>query len=206
MGGPVEEAVRAVRAVEGPRMTRFWLVRHGPTHAKTMIGWTDLPADLSDTAALARLDAHLPAQAPVISSDLSRALATAAALPGRPRLPPDPALREIHFGAWEARGFAEVEAEDPALLRAFWDSPGDIRPPGGESWNDLSVRTLAALTRLQGTAPDVIVVCHFGPILAALQHAAGIPALQAFAHRIDNLSVTSLTLSPGQVHAINHLP
>jgi alpha-ribazole phosphatase len=25
-----------------------------------MVGWTDLPADLSDTAALARLSAHLP--------------------------------------------------------------------------------------------------------------------------------------------------
>ena len=34
-------------------MTRFWLVRHGPTHAKTMVGWTDLPADLS-----ARLRPH----------------------------------------------------------------------------------------------------------------------------------------------------
>jgi alpha-ribazole phosphatase len=41
-------------------MTRLWLVRHGPTHARTMVGWTDLPADLSDVAALARLSAHLP--------------------------------------------------------------------------------------------------------------------------------------------------
>jgi hypothetical protein len=35
-------------------MTRFWLVRHGPTHAKAMIGWTDLAADLSDQSALRR--------------------------------------------------------------------------------------------------------------------------------------------------------
>ena len=61
-------------------MTRFWLVRHGPTHAKSMVGWTDLAADLSDTAALARLNAHLPPDAPVISSDLSRAITTADAL------------------------------------------------------------------------------------------------------------------------------
>ncbi len=38
-------------------MTRFWLVRHGPTHAKAMIGWTDLVADLSDVETLARLSA-----------------------------------------------------------------------------------------------------------------------------------------------------
>jgi len=187
-------------------MTRFWLVRHGPTHAKTMIGWTDLPADLSDTAALARLNAHLPAEAPVISSDLQRAITTADALGPRPRLPHDPALREIHFGTWEARAFAEVEAEAPTLIRAFWDDPGESRPPGGESWNDLAARTHAALDRLHGTAPEIIVVAHFGPILAALQRAAGITALESFAYRIDNLSVTCLTLAPPKVQAINHRP
>jgi broad specificity phosphatase PhoE len=188
-------------------MTRFWLVRHGPTHAKTMVGWTDLPADLSDTAAISRLSAHLPADAPVISSDLSRAIATADALGPRPRLPHDRALREMHFGAWEQRAFAEIEAEAPDHIRAFWETPGDVRPHGGERWNDLSSRILGALSRLQGTAPDMIVVAHFGPILAALQSAAGITAEAVFAHRIDNLSVTSLTFGPpSQVFAINHIP
>lgn len=188
-------------------MTRFWLVRHGPTHAKCMVGWSDLPADLSDCAALSRLDAYLPLRAPVISSDLSRARATADALSPRPRLDPDPDLREIHFGAWEMRGFAEVEAEDPTLIRAFWETPGDIRPPGGESWNDLAARSGAALNRLAGLAPDVIVVCHFGPILAAFQQAARLTARQAFAQKIDNLSVTCLTLTPEPgVLAVNHLP
>lgn len=187
-------------------MTRFWFVRHGPTHAKTMIGWTDLAADLSDTAALTRLSAHLPGAAPVISSDLSRAIATADTLKNRPRLPHDPAFRELHFGEWERRGFAEVEAEAPALIRAFWEQPGDIRPPGGESWNDLTSRTWAALDRLQGTAPDIIVVAHFGPILAALQRATGATATEVFAHKIDNLSVTCLTLVPPLVHAVNHCP
>ncbi len=152
-------------------MTRFWLVRHGPTHAKCMVGWTDLPADLSDSAALARLGAHLPAGAPVVSSDLARAVATADALGPRARLPHDPALREMHFGRWEMRGFAEVEAEDPDRIRAFWETPGDISPPGGESWNALSERVWGALDRLAGQAPDIVVVCHFGPIVAALQRA-----------------------------------
>jgi broad specificity phosphatase PhoE len=187
-------------------MTRFWLVRHGPTHAKTMVGWTDLPADLSDTAALARLSAHLPPDAPVISSDLSRAITTADTL-GRNRLPHDPALREMHFGAWEQRSFTEIEAESPDRIRAFWETPGDIRAPGGESWNDLSARTLGALTRLQGTASDIIIVSHFGPILAALQHAEGLSPEAVFPHRIDNLSVTSLTFGPPpRSFAINHRP
>lgn len=187
-------------------MTRFWLVRHGPTHAKAMIGWTDLPADLSDSAALQRLAAHLPPEAPAISSDLARAVATADALGFRPRLPHDPDLREIHFGRWETRPFAEIEAESPDHIRAFWDTPGDIAPPGGESWNILTRRTWDALDRLQGVAPDIIVVAHFGPIVAALQRAGQLSPDTAFAHRIDNLSVTLLTLAPPKVLSINHRP
>lgn len=183
------------------------MVRHAPTHAKAMIGWTDLPADLSDTAALARLAAHLPPGAPVVSSDLARAVATADALGPRPRLPHDPAFREIHFGQWETRAFAEIEAENPDHIRSFWESPGDTRPPDGESWNDLTARSWAALDRLHGTAPDLVVVAHFGPILAAVQRAAGLSPVAAFAHRIDTLSVTCLTLGPPpQLLALNHRP
>lgn len=187
-------------------MTRFWLVRHGPTHAKGMIGWTDLPADLSDTAALTRLSAHLPPNAPVISSDLTRAITTADALGPRPRLPHDPDLREIHFGHWETRAYAEVEAETPDLIHAFWESPGDVRPPGGESWNDMANRVLRVIERLQGP-PDLIIVAHFGAILAVLQRAMDIPTTKAFAHKIDNLSVTCLSFGPpAEVLSINHCP
>lgn len=171
-----------------------------------MVGWTDLAADLSDRAALQRLSDHLPPDAPVISSDLSRAVTTADSLGRRRRLPHDPDLREMHFGLWEMRGFAEVEAEDPARIRAFWESPGDISPPGGESWNDLTTRVWTALERLHGQAPDIIVVAHFGPIVAALQRAEGLAPEAAFAHRIDNLSVTSLSIAPPQVWSLNHLP
>ena len=189
-----------------PEMTRFWLVRHGPTHAKTMVGWTDLPADLSDTAALARLDAALP-NVPVISSDLARAIATADTLAPRPRLPHDPALREMHFGDWEMRSFAEIEAATPDHIRAFYETPGDVRPPGGESWHELTARVESALSRLNGTAPDIIIVCHFGPILTAVQRALAVGPVEVFAHRIDNLSVTSLTFGPpSKVFTINHRP
>lgn len=176
-------------------MTRIWLVRHAPTHAKTMIGWTDMAADFSDTAAFSRLDRALPAGARVISSDLSRAVNTADKLMNtRLRLPHDPRLREIHFGAWEARGFAEVEAETPTLIRAFWEQPGDILPPQGESWNVLHARVWEGIEDLRDAYPtqDIVVVAHFGAILAAIAGAAKITASAAFAHKIDNLSITHI--------------
>lgn len=189
-------------------MTRLWLVRHGPTHAKAMVGWSDIPADLSDTAALARLRAHLP-EAPVVSSDLQRAIATADMLSFAERLPHDPQLREINFGAWELKTFAEVEADDPQTIRAYWETPGHVAPPGGESWYDVRQRVDAAIDHyLAQQHADLIVVAHFGAILTQLQRALGISAYEAFGHRIDNLSVTMLDHGPRgwRVDSINHNP
>ena len=187
-------------------MTRLWLVRHGPTHAKAFAGWRDIPADLSDTEALSRLNAHLPANVPVISSDLVRASATADALcQNRPRLPHDPDLREFHFGDWDGLGFAEVSARWPDLSRRYWEEPGHISPPGGESWVAAAARIDAAIDRL-AQHPEVIVVAHFGAILTQYQRAAGMTPYEALAQGIDNLSVTCLTLDPPAVLSVNHCP
>lgn len=187
----------------------IWWVRHGPTHAKTMVGWSDVAADLSDSAALARLSAALPADAPILSSDLSRTRGTADALQGgRPRLPHTPALREMHFGEWELRAHAEIEAEDPDRIRAFWETPGEVRPPGGESWNDLGLRVAGAVDALRVQHPRLIVVAHFGVILSELQRALGWSMDETFAQRIDPLSLTRIDYAPGPPTAriINHRP
>jgi len=192
-------------------VTRLHLVRHGPTHVKAMVGWSDLPADLSDTDAIARLSGHLPEQAAVVSSDLSRAAATADAIQGtRRRLAHDPALREINFGSWELRSFREIEAEDPERARAYWETPGDVRPPGGESWHQVRARVDGAIDALiaRHAGRDLIVVAHFGVILTQLQRALAIDAETAFGHRIDNLSVTEIHCDPRGWRAprINHIP
>lgn len=190
-------------------MSRLHWVRHGPTHAKAMVGWSDLPADLSDTERVSRLSQHLPAEAVVVSSDLLRAVQTADAIAGsRTRLDPDPEFREIHFGDWELQGFEGVE--DQPLLRAFWETPGDICPPGGESWNQVSARVERAIGRVLEAHPgrDVIVVAHMGTILTQVQRALGLSGYETFAHKIDNLSVTELHWQGDRWDAvrINHCP
>lgn len=163
-----------------------------------MIGWTDRPADLSDTAAIARLDAALPRGALIVSSDLTRARATADVLStGRRRLPHDPRLREIHFGAWEDRSFAAIEAGTPERMRAFWQQAGEARAPGGETWDELHGRVSSALRDLVAHHPDaeIVIVAHFGPILVGLQLALGLGVQDAFGHRIDPLSITCTAIS-----------
>lgn len=184
----------------------FW-VRHGPTHAKAMIGWTDLPADLSDTAKLARLEATLPKDALVVSSDLVRAVATADAVQGaRTRLPHMEALREMHFGAWEGLTHSEAEALDRDRIFAFWDQPGDVAPPEGEAWNALRARVDGAVATLDAALPPgpIIAVAHFGVILTQVQAALGIGAREVFAQKIENLSLTHI--SGGKPLQINRVP
>ena len=183
-------------------MSRLWLVRHGPTRARTMLGWTDRPADLSDADALARLSALLP-DAPVVSSDLVRATATADAIgAGRERLAHAPDLREFHYGDWEDRPF---DAIDGPRLRAFFDAPGDVAAPGGESWNDVVARAGAALDRLD--RPELIVVCHFGVILSLWAEAAGLPPAEAVAQRVEPLSVTRIDRGTApRAHWVNRRP
>jgi broad specificity phosphatase PhoE len=191
-------------------MRRLVLVRHGPTHAKGMTGWTDLPADLSDQAAVARLADALPPAAAVISSDLSRAIATADAIQGpRPRLPHDPRLREIHFGAWESRLPGDIARDHPDLSRAFWDGAPGARPPGGESFDDLAARIRTATDAALSAHPgDLVIVAHFGVVLAALARAAGWTTQQSLAHRIDPLSLSeiAITATGWSVTRINHRP
>ncbi|SLN23004.1 Alpha-ribazole phosphatase [Roseovarius litorisediminis] len=174
-----------------------------------MVGWSDLPADLSNAAQIERLRSHLPDDALVISSDLIRASATADAIAGnRDRLPHDPDLREIHFGDWELQRFDTIPDQDH--LRAFWDNPGDVRPPGGESWHEVATRVDRAVNRMltAHAGRDIIAVAHFGAILTQVQQALRVGAYEVFSHRIDNLSVTELHKKESGWHAaqINHLP
>jgi broad specificity phosphatase PhoE len=176
-----------------------------------MVGWSDLPADLSDTAAITRLSEHLPSDGVVISSDLSRTIATADAIQGtRLRLPHDPDLREIHFGDWELKTFHDIEAQDPDRIRAYWEEPGEVRPPNGESWNEVATRVDRGIDRLLHShrGQKLIVVVHFGVILTQVQRAEQLTASEVFGHRIDNLSVTSLHINDDawSVKRINHIP
>ncbi len=178
---------------------RWWWVRHAPTGASGALGWTDAQADLSDHAKLDALRDALP-HAPVISSDLSRARATAARIAGsRPRLADDPDLREINFGAWEGLSFDAIAARFPADSAAWWENPGPARATAGESFNALIARVGDAIERVHAANPggDVIAVAHMGVILAALARAGGLAPAQALSFTIDPLSLTRLDWLPG---------
>lgn len=192
-------------------MTHIWMVRHGPTHEKAFVGWRDVPADLSDAALIARVNAYLPQKAIVIASDLRRASQTADMLsPGRKRLSDDPALREFNFGDWDGLHFSQVAERDPDLSRRFWEEPGDLAPPGGESWNQVAARVSTAIDALHraNEGQQVVVVAHIGVIMTQIQRATDGDAYAAMGHHIGNLSTTDMRWN-GQrwvIGTINHIP
>jgi len=175
--------------------TSYWFVRHGPTHAKGFCGHLDLPADLSDVEQIERLKAYLPTDAKILSSDLCRARETANAIyNGQHWLPEAPEFREMDFGDWDGQEFEYVEKSNPALWRAFWETPGKVAPPNGESFDQVTARIDSALATLHQGGPqgNIIITAHFAVILAALQIATAMPTTAAFSFKINNFSVTRL--------------
>ena len=192
-------------------VTRWYWVRHGPTHQKAFTGWRDVPADLSDTDAIARLHDFLPSQALIISSDLQRAVTTADVLSqGRERLPHDRDIREFDFGVWDGMHFSQVAQRDPELSRSFWENPGDIAAPDGESWNAVAQRSSAVVARIMAEHKprNIIAVAHMGTIMTQIAHAGGMSPYEALGHMVEPLSVTCLEYEnrAWRVERVNHRP
>lgn len=105
----------------------------------------------------------------VYTSPLARAIETARAVAARHGLSPvvRNGLREIELGEVDGLQFEDYPAElQQALLRA----PATVCFPGGESYEQLRARVVAAVDELVGQhdGQTVVAVSHAGAIRAAL--------------------------------------
>jgi len=83
-----------------------------------------------------------------ITSPLFRARETAEVLAPGARLEADPRLREMDYGAWEGRTYAEIEAAGAGFRHEWELAPDRLACPGGESGNDVAERVRAFLEDL----------------------------------------------------------
>ncbi|RYG92792.1 histidine phosphatase family protein [Loktanella sp. IMCC34160] len=191
--------------------TRWFWVRHGPTHEDGFVGQRDVVPDLSNHAAIGRMSAFLPFGAVVLTSTLRQASATALRLgAGRAPLTMAPELREFDFGDWDGITAAEAAEADPELSAAFWETPGMAAAPNGESWNRVALRVNMFIDRMNMAhkGKDIVAVSHIGVILVALQRALGNRPDEAIKMHVNPLSVTEMTFAGGgwRVGRINHHP
>lgn len=133
-------------------------------------GQTDLALAEPVAPCAARLRPLLPEQFTLYCSPLQRARLLAEAL-GTPIV--DARLREISFGAWEGRSFADIGN----AIDDWADDPLDFRAPGGESAHEMAARALAWLDEVRAGPPAeaVVVVAHGGPLRAIAGHLLGLP-------------------------------
>jgi broad specificity phosphatase PhoE len=137
----------------------LYLVRHGETEwsrARRHTGRTDLPLSAAGEAEAAALGRHLRGLEVdrVLSSPLTRAVATARLAGFGDRVELTDALLEFDYGEYEGRTTAEIRATRPG-----WDLFRD-GCPGGETVEDAAGRARALLAELAEPDDRVLLFSH----------------------------------------------
>ena len=174
-------------------MGTLTLLRHGRTTANAgglLQGRIDNPLDDVGHAQAAAAAAAIGPVDRVVASPLTRARETAAAFGQGVEI--DERWIELDYGEWDGKPLGDV----PAETWAQWRSDLDLRPPGGETLNELGDRVRAALESIEiGRREHVVVVTHVSPIKAATAWALGVDDTVSWRTRLTTGSYTQLNLA-----------
>lgn len=195
----------------------LYLIRHPETIAPkgTCYGRTDFPLKypVKDTAD--STFPHLPALFDLfLSSPAPRALKLSSALLTKynrtqvehSEIPTDERLWEMNFGDWDGKLWEEIPRKETIpWMKDFVNA----KTPGGEAFTDLILRMDSFINDWKEggnlrnhwektnnkSLNALIVVCHSGPIRAALCKQYGTPYEEAFKSPVDFGSVHKLEIS-----------
>jgi broad specificity phosphatase PhoE len=178
------------------------VVRHGRTswnESGRFQGHTDIPLDEHGRAQARRLAERLCGERydAAFSSDLARARETAETILGErsAMLVLDPRWREMRFGTWEGRTWAQIVERQPELVAEGAAKPRFYTPSGGESYDEVCARVARALADLERTSANgasVLIVTHAGPLHALLRVTLGDERSDVLGVRFTPASVTRL--------------
>jgi broad specificity phosphatase PhoE len=150
---------------------RILLARHGETVFNVEGRWqgqSDSPLSERGLAQSRELARALASEsiAAVYSSDLGRALGTAAdvARPHRLEVQTDQRLREIDTGEWTGLSRHEITETHPGALETWSARPSQMRLPGGETLLEAQTRALAFFSERMPT--------HLGHTIVVISHGA----------------------------------
>lgn len=95
---------------------------------------------------------------------------------------PVDALRELNFGDFEGRSYAEIAECYPELYRDWMGHPTEVHFPNGESFRTMTDRVIEATCELLARHPnhDIAFVTHGGAIRIILAYVLGIEADHIF--------------------------
>ncbi len=206
-GEPSGTATRMVAwAPELATPTTLLVVRHGRTPmtvARQFSGGGEAGPSLDDVGRgqaerAAELLAGSGAVA-VLASPIRRTRETAEAIARRLDIAVDfdERWRELEFGDWEGLTFAEITEKYPEES-ARWFTATDVRPPGGESMDDV-------VQRVRGARDDAI-ARHPGQAIVIVTHSMAVRSVMRLALDIPPRSMFRLNPMPGSVTEIQVYP
>ena len=188
-------------------MTKLIVVRHGYVEGispERFRGRVDLELTAEgrrQAAATARRIRETWIVKAVYTSPLSRSRATGEAI-GQPfGVSPQPlqGLIDIDYGEWQGLTPDEVKSRWPALLEAWYRMPHWAAIPGGETLQDVLVRTVSALREAIDRHPHdtVVLVGHDSVNRVILLHALELPLSRYWWLRQDPCAINEIDFSEG---------
>lgn len=136
----------------------LYIVRHGQSIAnasRVMQGWWNSSLSLAGQQEVARLKPFLPANVPIIASDLDRARQTAEILQADAQATIlDRRLREVNVGDWQGRAKAELIYERE--WQDFMTSPEHFQFPRGEALTAVVQRLRTVMDEITDAAAVLI--------------------------------------------------
>lgn len=171
-------------------MRTIYLARHGrpdfPDGEKRCIGWTDVPLSEEGRRQIEALGRRLAEDswaeieaiyvspltrcvesARIVRDMLQQADGSAAGGAGRRNgwipIYIVEELQEIHMGEWENLPFSQIKARFPEAYEARGRDIARFAPKGGESFQDVQRRAVAALERIRrGSRGNILIMAHAG--------------------------------------------
>lgn len=204
VGGDFDARTRGIMPSE--HVQHVHLLRHGEVEHFTerpVRGHLDVSLSDMGRRQHARLVnwcvAQLPRPERLLCSDLSRCAELGLQLSAAWNVPLERSaeLREQHMGSWEGRTWAQITAEDPARVTAYWDDYLNAKPPEGESLAEAAERLRRYWVRevTQSSAARVVAVTHIGVIRVLLGTALGLPLDECLRFAPPAASHTELLLA-----------
>lgn len=106
-------------------------------------------------------------------------------------------LKEVDFGRWEGKTFAEIVVDDAEAVAAWTNDPAHFCFPGGEALVDFHNRVAAIMQMLfEDNSNRILLVTHGGIIRHLLCLCLGIPLDKYLVFDVQPGSYTSLLLYP----------
>jgi phosphoserine phosphatase len=147
----------------------------------------------------------------IYASPLGRTLRTARIIAEPLRLPVQSmeALIDLDYGQWQGLTLEEAMERWPAEAGLWPRRPDLVRPPGGESLQDVLARVAQALRELVGRHPTdtVLLVGHDSVNRVILLHALELPLARYWQLGQDPCAINRIEASPEGfvVHAMNEV-